>query len=212
MSLIRGPMSLQGRERPVAQREFLRPERVKPSSGDRRATSALWNMFRIVASAVSDGNARGPVTEQDELERPLLTQAAGARSHGASDHRPLVPGFGPRRPCACAGCLARIHPPEGVGQRSPLPPPSSPGVRDSPPAQALRAGPRAHARTVRHRRAEVIRRPPAYCPVADRGPGSPRPHLDQGKYPAGPGARVGREPEEMVLMAMTRLPGPTTRL
>jgi hypothetical protein len=41
----------------LPQREFLEPERVKASAGDRRATSASWSLFRIVASAVSVGKA-----------------------------------------------------------------------------------------------------------------------------------------------------------
>ena len=41
----------------LPQREFLKPERVKPSAGDHRATSACWNPCRVVASAVSDGIA-----------------------------------------------------------------------------------------------------------------------------------------------------------
>ena len=113
---------------------------------------------------------------------------AEPRSLGSPPPHPRIWSAAVLRPRA--GCLAPIHPPRDVGQRSPLPPPSSSrGVRDSPPAQALSAVPSEHTRAVRPRRAEVIRHPPACGPVADRGPGSPRPRLDRGTDPAGPGAR-----------------------
>ncbi len=46
-----------GRERPVAAVGVSERHCAKPPAGDRRATSAFWNLFRIVASAVSDGIA-----------------------------------------------------------------------------------------------------------------------------------------------------------
>jgi hypothetical protein len=49
------------------QREFLEPERVEPSAGDRGTTSALRNLVRIVASAFSDGIASNSVTQRRGL-------------------------------------------------------------------------------------------------------------------------------------------------
>ncbi len=55
----------------LPKREFPERQRVKPSVGDRRATSAFWNLFRIVASAVSDGKASVAVSRDAGPERQL---------------------------------------------------------------------------------------------------------------------------------------------
>ena len=52
----------------LSQRESLERHRVEPSAGDHRATSALWNLFGTVASAVSGGIARSGVIEQAKVE------------------------------------------------------------------------------------------------------------------------------------------------
>lgn len=50
-------------------REFLDRRRVKPSAGDPRTTTAIWNLFRVVASAVSEGIASIAVTQWASIGR-----------------------------------------------------------------------------------------------------------------------------------------------
>ena len=57
----------------LSQREFLERHRVKSSAGDRHATSAFWNLFRIAASAVSDGIASRPAAEVRGLSGRFLS-------------------------------------------------------------------------------------------------------------------------------------------
>jgi hypothetical protein len=149
----------------MPRREFLEHHRVKPSAGDRCATSAFYSLFPIVASAVSDGIASSGRFEGGRVDRrgrPSRSPPPVHRPHGTMISGRCPTGTSSASPSPTSSLISA-----SPGNRHPLP------KRVPPPLiSRLPAAPAISSQT-----------PPKRVPTPPRGSRRSRSRLDQ---PSGP--------------------------